>query len=571
MSGVELKANDAKAVPAIKRRSVLSSIRVVPILVTGVAVAVAAVAGWQAWQYYMGAPWTRDGTVRAYVVKIAPQVAGEIVQLPIVDNQFVHKGDLLMLIDPRNYSIAVRQAEATVEQTRAIAENANAEMTRRLKLSDIAVTMEERQTYVSQAATAEATYQSALANLEQARVNFKRTQVRSPVNGYITNLTAQLGDYADVGALQLSVVNSDSYWVDAYFEETALGRIQEGDAATIKLMGYSPLLRGRVQGLARGINVPNAAPDASGLASVNPIFTFVRLAQRVPVRIHIDEVPEGVTLVAGLTATVQVEPYQAPPISGSKLSSGKVSQAEPNQLHLRPWLTRRRNQRRRKPLLRMSRSRPRRQRLPRKRPINQRHKRPNHRSPHSRLSQASRNRRRPRRAPTNWRCPSRPPPRRQPQPTRLPPISRRSKNRSPPTPPLAPRRRRRRAIAETGRAQTRWGRANTLGRPSTFTTARLLYPHRRIDPPTRSTDAPARGGGTDGGINRAHAGAPSRNGEQAAAVTIFAAFRILDDMAVSAAQGPLCLAPSVYRQKILLKYTLIRTGELKSVSNPRRH
>jgi multidrug resistance efflux pump len=329
MSGVELKDNDAKALPAIKRRSVLSSIRVAPILVTAVAVAVAAVAGWQAWQYYMGAPWTRDGTVRAYVVKIAPQVAGEIVQLPIVDNQFVHKGDLLMLIDPRNYSIAVRQAEATVEQTRATAENANAEMTRRLKLSDIAVTMEERQTYVSQAATAEATYQSALANLEQARINLGRTQVRSPVNGYVTNLTAQLGDYANVGDLQLSVVNSDSYWIDAYFEETALGRIRKGDAATIKLMGYSPLLRGTVQGLARGINVPNATPDASGLASVNPIFTFVRLAQRVPVRIHIDQVPEGVELVAGLTATVQVEPGQAPPSSGSKLSSGKVSQAAP--------------------------------------------------------------------------------------------------------------------------------------------------------------------------------------------------------------------------------------------------
>src|ERR1700689_4238859 len=237
MSGVELKANDAKALAGIKRRSVLSSIRVVPILVTAVAVAVAAAAGWQAWQYYMGAPWTRDGTVRAYVVKIAPQVAGEIVKLPIVDNQFVHKGDLLMLIDPRNYSIAVRQAEATVEQTRAVAENANAEMIRREKLNDIAVTMEERQTYISQAATAEANYQAALANLDQARINLNRTQVRSPVNGYITNLTAQLGDYANVGALQLSVVNSDSYWVDAYFEETDLGRIQDGDAATIKLMG----------------------------------------------------------------------------------------------------------------------------------------------------------------------------------------------------------------------------------------------------------------------------------------------------------------------------------------------
>jgi multidrug resistance efflux pump len=328
MSGVELKANDAKALAGIKRQSVLSSVRVLPVLATLAAVAVAGMAGWQAWQYYMGSPWTRDGTVRAYVVKVAPQVAGEIVQLPIADNQFVHKGDLLMLIDPRNYSVAVRQAQAAVEQTRATAENANAEMVRREKLSDIAVTMEERQTYISQAATAEAAYQSALANLDQARINFKRTQVRSPVNGYVTNLTAQLGDYANVGDLQLSVVNSDSYWVDAYFEETALGRIQEGDAATIKLMGYSPLLRGRVQGLARGINVPNATPDASGLASVNPIFTFVRLAQRVPVRIHVDEVPEGVKLVAGLTATVQVEPYKAQPTSGSKPSSADVSQAE---------------------------------------------------------------------------------------------------------------------------------------------------------------------------------------------------------------------------------------------------
>src|SRR3984957_5276221 len=329
MSGVELKANDAKALPAIKRRSVLSSIRVVPILVTAAAVALAAVAAWQAWQYYMGAPWTRDGTVRAYVVKIAPQVAGEIVKLPIADNEFVRKGDLLMLIDPRNYSIAVRQAEAAVEQARAVAVNANAEMIRREKLNDIAVTMEERQTYISQAANAEASYQSALANLDQARINFGRTQVRSPVNGYVTNLTAQLGDYANVGALMLSVVNSDSYWVDAYFEETALGRIQEGDAATIKLMGYSPLLRGRVQGLARGINGPNAEPDASGLASVNPIFTFVRLAQRVPVRVHIDDVPKGVNLVAGLTATVQIEPYKAPPPPAPAPASGPVTKAEP--------------------------------------------------------------------------------------------------------------------------------------------------------------------------------------------------------------------------------------------------
>jgi multidrug resistance efflux pump len=329
MSRVELNANVIGTAPAIKRRSVLSSVHALPVLATLAVVALAALLGWAAWQYYMGTPWTRDGTVRAYVVKVAPEVAGEIVSLPIADNQFVHKGDLLMLIDPRNYSIAIRQAQAAAEQAQAVADNARAEMIRREKLTDIAVTMEERQTYISQATTAEATYQSALANLEQARINYKRTQVRSPVNGYVTNLSAQLGNYADVGSLQLSLVNSDSYWVDAYFEETALSRIREGDAATIKLMGYTPLLRGRVQGLARGIDVPNAAPDASGLASVNPIFTFVRLAQRVPVRVHIDEVPEGVNLVAGMTATVQIEPYKAPPPPAPAPASGPVTKAEP--------------------------------------------------------------------------------------------------------------------------------------------------------------------------------------------------------------------------------------------------
>jgi RND family efflux transporter MFP subunit len=328
MSRVELEANVIGTAPAIKRRSALASVHALPVLATLVAVALAALLGWGAWQYYMGAPWTRDGAVRAYVVKIAPQVAGEIVSLPIVDNQFVRKGDLLMLIDPRNYSIAVRQAQASVEQAQAVADNARAEMVRREKLNDIAVTMEERQTYISQATSAEAAYQTALANLEQARINFKRTQVRSPVNGYVTNLSAQLGNYADVGSLQLSVVNSDSYWVDAYFEETSLSRIHEGDAATVKLMGYTPLLRGRVQGLSRGVDVPNATPDASGLASVNPIFTFVRLAQRVPVRIHIDEVPDDIKLVAGMTATVQIESVKAAPLSDSKPEAGKVGQAD---------------------------------------------------------------------------------------------------------------------------------------------------------------------------------------------------------------------------------------------------
>ena len=276
-------------------------------LPTLAAVALTALLTWAMWQAYMAAPRTRDGTVRVYVVAMAPEVAGRIVELPVADNQFVHKGDLLMVIDPTNYAIAVRQAEAAVEQAKAVAQNARAESERRQKLTTLSVSAEVKVTFANNALSANAAYQQAVANLDQARVNLERTRIVSPVNGYVTNLLAQLGDYVDVGEESISVVNADSFWVDGYFEETNLGRIREGDPATIKLMGYSQIVRGHVDSVARGIDVANAQPDPSGLASVNPIFTWVRLAQRVPVRIHIDQVPDGLRLAAGMTATVQID------------------------------------------------------------------------------------------------------------------------------------------------------------------------------------------------------------------------------------------------------------------------
>jgi RND family efflux transporter MFP subunit len=259
------------------------------------------------WDAYMGTPWTRDGTVRAYVVTMAPEVAGRIVELPVADNQLVHKNDLLMVIDPTNYRIAVRQGEAAVEQAKAVAQNAQTESERRQKLNILAASEEEKQTFASTALATQAQYQQAVANLEQARVNLERTRILSPVNGYVTNLLAQLGDYVTIGQNSISVVDADSFWVDAYFEETNLENIHEGDPARIKLMGYSQIVHGHVANIARGINVPNAQPNQQGLATVNPIFTWVRLAQRIPVRIHIDQVPDGLVLVAGMTATVQID------------------------------------------------------------------------------------------------------------------------------------------------------------------------------------------------------------------------------------------------------------------------
>jgi RND family efflux transporter MFP subunit len=281
--------------------------RVVPFVITLAAVVLAFGFGKATWNIYMVSPWTRDATVRAYVVTIAPEVAGRIVQLPIADNQLVHKGDLLMQIDPTNYKIAVSLAEAAVRQTQINAQNVAQEAQRRQKLTTLEVTVEEKETYESNAAAAQAQYQQAAANLDQAKVNLERTEIHSPVNGWVTNLSVQFGDYATVGQNEISLVDADSFWVDAYFEETSLGSIGDGNAANIKLMDYSEVVHGHVAGVARGINVANAQPNGQGLASVNPIFTWVRLAQRIPVRIRIDDVPDGVRLVAGMTATVQID------------------------------------------------------------------------------------------------------------------------------------------------------------------------------------------------------------------------------------------------------------------------
>jgi multidrug resistance efflux pump len=290
------------------RDNARSRIAIVPILITLGTVAVAALLAWATWEVYMGRPWTRDGQVRAYVVTMAPEVAGRIVELPVADNQFVHKGDLLMTIDPTNYRIAVGLAQAAMEQAQVNAQNLQAEAKRRQQLSTLSTSIEEKQTYESNAVGAQAAYQQAVSSLDQARVNLERTRIRSPVDGYVTNLLIQLGDYATIGQGIIAVVDAHSFWVDGYFEETNLGKIKDGDPATVKLMGYSQIVHGHVGGVARGINVPNAQPDQAGLASVNPIFTWVRLAQRVPVRIDIDQVPNGVRLVAGTTATVQVNP-----------------------------------------------------------------------------------------------------------------------------------------------------------------------------------------------------------------------------------------------------------------------
>jgi RND family efflux transporter MFP subunit len=284
-----------------------------PILATLAVAGVAAAAVWLLWQNYMESPWTRDGTVRAYVVTIAPEVSGRITELAVKDNQLVRKGDLLMKIDPGDYQTAVELSKAVVDQAQADFENKKAEAARRLKLSNLSTTAEEQQTYVTRADMAAATIEQQRANLDRANLNLERTEIRSPVNGWVTNLLVRQGDYATTGQTALSIIDSDSFWVDGYFEETAIPLIRDGDPAKIWLLGYKQMLSGHVDSVAHGIVVSNATPGKSGLATVNPIFTWVRLAQRVPVRVHIDDIPSDVKLAIGMTATIEVEPKATEP------------------------------------------------------------------------------------------------------------------------------------------------------------------------------------------------------------------------------------------------------------------
>jgi RND family efflux transporter MFP subunit len=263
------------------------------------------------WDYYVAAPWTRDGSVRVQVASIAPQVSGQITEVRVVDNQYVHKGDVLYVIDPFDFQVALDTDKAQVRQKAADLQVKRMQAERRLHLSDLATTPEEQQLYAGNTIQAQAGFDAAQQQVAQAYINLQRTQVRSSVSGYVTNLLMRVGDYAHAGTNNISVIDADSYWIDGYFEETKMAHVCVGDRAEAALMGYRDPIVGRVQTVTRGISVANAAPSTQGLPSVDPVYTWVRLAQRVPVRIRITDVPAGIPLVSGMTATVTIHGAEA--------------------------------------------------------------------------------------------------------------------------------------------------------------------------------------------------------------------------------------------------------------------
>ncbi len=258
------------------------------------------------WRYYMLSGWTRDGRVRAETVNVATEVFGKVCEIKVAENQFVHSGDVLYVVDPEEYRLAEAKAEATLEARRQEMLIHESLAARRNHLSQQAVSKEEQQTSESSASAATAAFQEAKAQCDLAKLNLQRTVVRSPVNGYVTNLRLRVGDYATVGQSKLTIIDSDSFWVSAYFEETKMPRIHEGAETRMDLMGLDTPIHGHVESISRGIADPNGSVDAQGLPNVNPVFYWVRLAQRIPVRIHIDTVPSNVVLAAGQTCTVTV-------------------------------------------------------------------------------------------------------------------------------------------------------------------------------------------------------------------------------------------------------------------------
>jgi len=288
---------------------------VVRVLLTLILLIAAGLLSYDLGRYYLYSPWTREGRVRANVVTVAPDVSGYVNDIRVRNNQSVNKGDVLFVIDQDRYRLALATAEAAVEATHAQYLMLLNQYQRRSKLlPGYTITVENLDNARRQSETAAANHQQAIASRDTAALNLRRTEVRASVNGFITNLNLAQGTYASQGQAVMALIDSDSYRVEAYFEETKIPHIKPGATAEIYLMDGSPALQGTVLGIARGITDQDNPNGPQLLSSINPTFTWVRLAQRIPVGIHLTHVPPGVLISAGMTCTVVMKEGTAPEI-----------------------------------------------------------------------------------------------------------------------------------------------------------------------------------------------------------------------------------------------------------------
>src|SRR6266702_2596030 len=285
------------------------------VLLTLVVLIAAALLSYDMAIYYLYSPWTRDARIRANVVTVAPDISGWVDDIRVRDNQFVHKDDVLFVIDQERFRLALADAEATLAARHAQYLMLLEQYERRSKLSPgYTITVENLDNARRQSETAAANHQQAIAARDTAALNLRRTEVRASVNGFITNLNLAKGTFASQGKPVMALIDSDSYRVGAYFEETKIPHIRPDAIAEIHLMDGSPPLQGTVLSIARGITDQDNKDGPELLSSINPTFTWVRLAQRVPVRIHLTQVPPGVLISAGMTCTVVIKEGAAPEI-----------------------------------------------------------------------------------------------------------------------------------------------------------------------------------------------------------------------------------------------------------------
>jgi RND family efflux transporter MFP subunit len=276
------------------------------VLYTAIFVGLAAISGVSIWDYYLESPWTRDGRVSVDVVGVTPDVSGLVTEVVIKDNQLVKRGDVIFRIDPDRFRLAVRQAEAIVAQRQAIMLQTADDYERYRQLSDSAVSHQKLELTRAAAQQAQGALEQSIADRELAQLNLARSEVRAPVDGRITNMTLLPGAYVSVGHGVMALIAESTLRVEGYFEETKLARIHVGDRAAIHLMGETTSVAGHVESIAGGIEDRERTPGPNLMANVNPTFSWVRLAQRVPVRVALDDVPSSVSLIAGRTVTVSI-------------------------------------------------------------------------------------------------------------------------------------------------------------------------------------------------------------------------------------------------------------------------
>jgi len=288
---------------------------VVRVLLTLILLIAAGLLSYDLASYYLFSPWTRDARIRANVVAVAPDVSGYVDDIRVQNDQFVHKGDVLFIIDQERYRLALADAEAVLAARHAQYLMLLEQFQRRSKLTPgSTVTVENLDNARRQSESAAANHQQAIASRDTAALNLKRTEVRASVNGFVTNLNLSKGTFASQGKPVMALIDSDSYRVDAYFEETKIPHIKSGASVEIYLMDGSPALQGTVLGVARGITDQDNRDGPELLSSINPTFTWVRLAQRIPVRIQLTHIPSDALISAGMTCTVVVKEGAVPQI-----------------------------------------------------------------------------------------------------------------------------------------------------------------------------------------------------------------------------------------------------------------